>query len=357
MQVQLQLVVIFCIGFCLIGLCLKEGCPACRQAPLQLQQLAQAKAALERAAQNRPPAAQGAPEGEAIARNGPQSHVAWEDNVPAGLAGCGAAKAGMYGWGLDTLDFSGGGGGGGGGDRENVAESRGRVNVNIVDWVRPQAAAAGQAWDEPGLGSEAEPAPGSGPWTPPAAGPMVELAWPGGLPEAPALGRAGERPSSAWSDEGPGAAHGSADKGLGGSHDASCSSGIPPGQSPVSPPLGIARAAVASGHWPAVPSAQVLQANPTAGTDPAKPSGGPVRTPSASTPINPRLGASYAAAAAAGPSEVAREDAGGGAKTLIGYERAKSAARGGGGGRGGGRAADDPFASLLAGDLRVQSPR
>ena len=328
---------------------------------MQLQQLAQAKAALERAAQNRPPAAQGAPRGEAIARDGPQSHVAWEGDVPAGLAGCGALKAGVYGWGLETLDFSGGagGGGGGGGDREIVAESRGRVNVNIVDWVRPQAAAAGQAWDEPGLGSEAEPAPGSGPWTPPEAGPMVELAWPGGLPEAPTPGRAGERPSSAWSDEGPGAAHASADSGLGGSHDASWSSGNLPGQSPVSPPLGIARAAVASGHWPAVPSAQALQANPTAGTDPAIPSGGPVRTPSASTPINPRLGASCAAAAAAGPSEGARGDAGGGAKTLIGYERAETAARGGGGGGGGGggRAADDPFASLLAADLRVQSPR
>ena len=185
------------------------------QAPVQLQQLSQAKAALEAAAQHRSIAAPAVGEQPASAPAESHASEAWDEGVRDNAAG----QGGGYGWGLDALEGSGSWGNNlTGRGAEQGPSPAGEVSVSVVDWVSPQSAPAGEAW---GLGSG--PDLGSG------------EAWsPTGTP----------RTAAAW-DPKPGSAAG---------RDSAGGASERPPEGPQGRLTGIAQAAVAAGHWPAVPS-------------------------------------------------------------------------------------------------------
>ena len=181
---------------------------------MQLQQLSQAKAALEAAAQHRSLAAGAAGEQPASAPADSQVSEAWEEGMRDGPASQGAA----YGWGLDALegtsswgnDLTGQG-------PEQGPSAAGEVSVSVVDWVNPQSAPPGEAW---------------------------------GLGLGPDLG-SGE----AWSPMGtPRTAAWDPDRGSAACHDGGGGASEPPPEGALGRLAGIAQAAVAAGHWPAVPS-------------------------------------------------------------------------------------------------------
>lgn len=193
------------------------------QAPVQLRQLSQAKAALEAAAQHRSLAASAAGEQQASAPVDSQVSEAWEESGRDNAA----SQGGAYGWGLDALDF-GGGGGSWGSDPVGQAQEQGlrpssaeEVSVSVVDWVHPQSARPGEAL---GLGSGPELGPGAGEAWSPMATPRTAAAWDP------------DRGSDACRDSNRGASERLPDAAQGRM-------------------TGIAQAAVAAGHWPAVPSA------------------------------------------------------------------------------------------------------
>lgn len=191
------------------------------QAPVQLQQLSQAKAALEAAAQRRSLAADAAGEQPASAPAESQVSEAWEEGVRDSAAG----QGGGYGWGLDALegcsswgkDLIGRG-------SEQGPSPAGEVSVSIVDWVSPRSAPPGEAW---GVGSGPDLGPGEA-WSPTGT-PRTAAAWDP------------DRGAAACRDSGGGA------------------SGRPP-EGAQGRLTGIAQAAVAAGHWPAVPSAPLNSA-------------------------------------------------------------------------------------------------
>ena len=186
------------------------------QAPVQMQLLSQAKAALEAAAQHRSLAAGAAGEQPASAPAESQASLAWEE----GVRDSAPSQGGGYGWGLDALEGSSSWGNDliGRGPEHGPSPAE-EVSVSVVDWVSPQNAPADEAW---GLGSG--PDLGSGEAWSPTGTPRTTAGW------DPAQGSAACRGSGGGASERP-----------------------PEGaQGRLA---GIAQAEVAAGHWPAVPSA------------------------------------------------------------------------------------------------------
>ena len=205
------------------------------QAPVQLQQLSQTKAALEAAAQHRSLAANAAGTQQAPASAESQVSGAWEDGGNASAV----SQGGAYGWGLDALDFGSGGSWGSNptglgaeqGPRPSLA---GEVSVSVVDWVHPQSVRQGEAR---GLGSGLD----SGPGAAPGAGGAGEAWSPVATPRTAAAASA----SRAWDTK----------QGSAACHDSDAGASERPPEAAQGRLTGAAQAAVAAGLWPAAPSA------------------------------------------------------------------------------------------------------